>query len=431
MPHLPPLTCTTTASASLPKTQPPSPPPSAKRRGNPDLHLSPRCGARTRAGCPCRAPAIHGKRRCRMHGGRSTGPRTEEGRARLAAAHTTHGGYDAAHRAFNRHHVSFLRRSPVRMFAVIHRDRLPPELAARMNPLAPELVFPPRPTRGITRAEDCALLQAETEALAPWKQAIALAREARRADRAARAAPAATGAPAQARPLAPGRADVVVASASAPAPSAPAAVPSGSAAAQPKPHAPIPPDPAQPGPHLARAGGCAAALAKPHATEPASHGARHVPTPAGAPAQPKAHAPIAAGAAQPELEPATAGACVAMLAKPHATEPASHGARHAPTPAGAPAPATVHAPIPVAAAQPGSESAPASARAEAAAKPHAPDRHRAHHTGPQRGAAAPIASHAAKPHAPVTAATRPRTDTAGIRRAAALWRSEQRRLKQS
>jgi glucans biosynthesis protein len=28
-----------------------------------------RCGARTRSGTACRAPAVHGKRRCRMHGG--------------------------------------------------------------------------------------------------------------------------------------------------------------------------------------------------------------------------------------------------------------------------------------------------------------------------------------------------------------------------
>jgi hypothetical protein len=28
-----------------------------------------RCGAKTRAGETCRAPAVHGKRRCRMHGG--------------------------------------------------------------------------------------------------------------------------------------------------------------------------------------------------------------------------------------------------------------------------------------------------------------------------------------------------------------------------
>ena len=30
---------------------------------------SPRCGARTRAGTACLAPAVAGKRRCRMHGG--------------------------------------------------------------------------------------------------------------------------------------------------------------------------------------------------------------------------------------------------------------------------------------------------------------------------------------------------------------------------
>jgi len=33
------------------------------------MHLSPRCGARTRRGSPCRSPAVKGRRRCRMHGG--------------------------------------------------------------------------------------------------------------------------------------------------------------------------------------------------------------------------------------------------------------------------------------------------------------------------------------------------------------------------
>ena len=38
---------------------------------------SPRCGATTRNGNTCRAPAVHGKARCRMHGGaaRSGAPR--------------------------------------------------------------------------------------------------------------------------------------------------------------------------------------------------------------------------------------------------------------------------------------------------------------------------------------------------------------------
>ena len=33
------------------------------------MHLSPRCGARTRSGGACRAPAVGGRARCRMHGG--------------------------------------------------------------------------------------------------------------------------------------------------------------------------------------------------------------------------------------------------------------------------------------------------------------------------------------------------------------------------
>lgn len=44
------------------------------------------CGARTRKGTPCRARAINSKGRCKFHGGLSTGPRTPEGRARIAEA---------------------------------------------------------------------------------------------------------------------------------------------------------------------------------------------------------------------------------------------------------------------------------------------------------------------------------------------------------
>ena len=39
----------------------------------------------------CQAPAIKGKTKCRFHGGKSTGPKTKAGRARIAAAHTVHG----------------------------------------------------------------------------------------------------------------------------------------------------------------------------------------------------------------------------------------------------------------------------------------------------------------------------------------------------
>lgn len=37
------------------------------------MHCAPRCGAKTRSGNPCKSPAIHGKARCRMHGGKSKG----------------------------------------------------------------------------------------------------------------------------------------------------------------------------------------------------------------------------------------------------------------------------------------------------------------------------------------------------------------------
>ena len=51
------------------------------------------CGAKTRSGTPCAKFPIQGKRRCRLHGGLSTGPKTAEGRARIAAANTKHGRY--------------------------------------------------------------------------------------------------------------------------------------------------------------------------------------------------------------------------------------------------------------------------------------------------------------------------------------------------
>ena len=60
-------------------------------------NAAPRCGARTRAGTPCCQPAMV-NRRCRMHGGASTGPRTPEGLERVRTARTIHGGYGADER---------------------------------------------------------------------------------------------------------------------------------------------------------------------------------------------------------------------------------------------------------------------------------------------------------------------------------------------
>lgn len=46
----------------------------------------PRCGATTRKGAPCQAKAAPGKSRCVLHGGMSTGPKTDDGRDAIAAA---------------------------------------------------------------------------------------------------------------------------------------------------------------------------------------------------------------------------------------------------------------------------------------------------------------------------------------------------------
>ena len=52
----------------------------------------PRCQATSkRTKLQCGGPAEKGKRVCRFHGARSTGPRTEEGRLRIALGKTQHG----------------------------------------------------------------------------------------------------------------------------------------------------------------------------------------------------------------------------------------------------------------------------------------------------------------------------------------------------
>ena len=64
------------------------------KNGNPpgDLSQVPRCGARTKGrGTPCHGPSMKNGR-CRMHGGKSTGPRTPEGLERSRRANWKHGG---------------------------------------------------------------------------------------------------------------------------------------------------------------------------------------------------------------------------------------------------------------------------------------------------------------------------------------------------
>lgn len=82
----------------------PSPTPQDKRRGclkngngNPpgDFSKAPRCGAKNRRGTPCQCPAMK-NRRCRLHGGLSTGPKTQEGIERIRRAKWKHGRYSKA-----------------------------------------------------------------------------------------------------------------------------------------------------------------------------------------------------------------------------------------------------------------------------------------------------------------------------------------------
>jgi len=65
------------------------------KNGNPsgDPNKAPRCGAHSRrTGNPCKSPAIRGRNRCRMHGGRSTGAVTAEGIEKVRKANWVHGG---------------------------------------------------------------------------------------------------------------------------------------------------------------------------------------------------------------------------------------------------------------------------------------------------------------------------------------------------
>ena len=57
-----PYAAFTAAVGAQPAAWLPPLPATNRFRGNPNLALAPRRGARTRAGCPCNSPAIHGER---------------------------------------------------------------------------------------------------------------------------------------------------------------------------------------------------------------------------------------------------------------------------------------------------------------------------------------------------------------------------------
>ena len=83
---------------------------------------SPRCGARTRSGQPCRAPAVNGKKRCRMHGGApgSGAPRGNQNALK-------HGRYTRQAIARRREQRPQLREAK-RLFRQLFRGRIPDAL---------------------------------------------------------------------------------------------------------------------------------------------------------------------------------------------------------------------------------------------------------------------------------------------------------------
>jgi hypothetical protein len=95
------------------------------RNGNPpgDLAKAPRCLARTRRNTPCQCPRIRGRTRCRLHGGLSTGPRTQEGRERIRTAVTKHGFYSHAARRKRKEKLDVVRRQ-VTLWAISRTRRL-------------------------------------------------------------------------------------------------------------------------------------------------------------------------------------------------------------------------------------------------------------------------------------------------------------------
>jgi hypothetical protein len=79
------------------------------KHGNPsgDFLSAPRCGATTRQKTACQQPAM-ANGRCRLHGGKSTGPKTVEGLEKSRKARLKHGHYSQAEKLRRRYTKQFL-----------------------------------------------------------------------------------------------------------------------------------------------------------------------------------------------------------------------------------------------------------------------------------------------------------------------------------
>ena len=92
------------------KEDPPAPRLGWLKNGNQpgDFSKAPRCGAKTRKGTPCKAPGM-ANGRCRLHGGKSTGPRTPEGLKRSKMANWKTGEHSAEARVRKRQFAELIK----------------------------------------------------------------------------------------------------------------------------------------------------------------------------------------------------------------------------------------------------------------------------------------------------------------------------------
>jgi len=88
-----------------------------------DPHSASRCGAKTRRGSACQAPGM-ANGRCRLHGGKSTGPRTAEGLERCRRANWKHGFYGRRALA-ERHQLDEFRRNTAELLEGLTKGSRP------------------------------------------------------------------------------------------------------------------------------------------------------------------------------------------------------------------------------------------------------------------------------------------------------------------
>ena len=82
-----------------------------------------RCGAKTRRGTPCQRPANLRNGKCRLHGGASSGPRTKEGRAKIAAANLKTGEFTKEKIAVHKEQAKIARDIRAQIKVIEHRLR--------------------------------------------------------------------------------------------------------------------------------------------------------------------------------------------------------------------------------------------------------------------------------------------------------------------